>query len=52
MSFKNNKFTDKGTLHSYLPLYEKLLAPIKETAINVLEVGICVCVDKNGGSLL
>jgi cephalosporin hydroxylase len=38
--------TDKNTTHSYLPLYQKLLVGKKETAKNVLEVGIC-----NGGSI-
>ena len=32
--------TDKGSVHSYLPVYEKLLAPYRETALNVLEIGI------------
>jgi hypothetical protein len=36
----NNEGTDKNTSHSYLPLYETLLKPIKETASNVLEVGV------------
>lgn len=38
--------TDKNTTHSYLPLYDALLQPIKETATNVLEVGVHV-----GGSI-
>jgi len=42
----NNSRTDKNTTHSYLPLYEKLLISKKETAKNVLEVGIC-----DGGSI-
>ena len=41
-----NKYTDKNTTHSYLPLYEEILSPIKDTAKNVLEVGIWY-----GGSL-
>jgi hypothetical protein len=36
----DNSRTDKNTLHSYLPLYQKLLISKKETAKNVLEVGI------------
>lgn len=36
----DNKYTDKNTIHSYLPLYETLLQPIKETARAVLEVGV------------
>lgn len=42
----DNSRTDKNTTHSYLPLYQKLLISKKETAKNVLEVGIC-----NGGSI-
>ncbi len=36
----DNNRTDKNTIHSYLPLYENLLKNKKETAKNVLEVGI------------
>jgi len=36
----DNNRTDKNTLHSYLPLYQKLLIKKKETAKNVLEIGI------------
>jgi hypothetical protein len=42
----DNAKTDKNTTHSYLPLYQNLLISKKETAKNVLEVGIC-----NGGSI-
>ena len=42
----DNLRTDKNTIHSYLPLYQKLLISKKETAKNVLEVGIY-----NGGSI-
>ena len=42
----NNLRTDKNTTHSYLPLYQKLLINKKETARNVLEVGIFL-----GGSM-
>jgi hypothetical protein len=38
--------TDKNTIHSYLPLYQTLLASKKDTALNVLEVGIY-----HGGSI-
>ena len=44
--------TDKNTVHSYLPLYDTLLKPIKDTAENILEVGIGAFGPKNGGSLL
>jgi hypothetical protein len=42
----DNTRTDKNTVHSYLPLYEKLLSSRKDTAKNVLEIGIC-----HGGSI-
>lgn len=48
----NNNYTDKGTTHSYLQLYDTLLNPIKKTAKNILEVGIGDFGPKNGGSLL
>ena len=43
--------TDKNTLHSYLELYEKLLSPKKDTAKNVLEIGIGPVKLQNGGSI-
>lgn len=42
----DNSRTDKNTLHSYLPLYETLLVNKKETAKNILEIGI-----SSGGSI-
>lgn len=42
----DNTKTDKNTIHSYLPLYQKILETRKKTATNVLEVGIC-----HGGSI-
>tara|TARA_R110000868_G_scaffold411613_1_gene705906 strand:+ start:1756 stop:2379 length:624 start_codon:yes stop_codon:yes gene_type:complete len=42
----DNTRTDKNTVHHYLPVYDDLLARIKDTALNVLEVGICF-----GGSI-
>lgn len=48
----DNNYTDKNTTHSYLELYETLLNPIKDTAENVLELGIGDFGPKNGGSLL
>ena len=42
----DNTRTDKNTVHSYLPLYQQLLISKKETAKNVLEVGIL-----KGGSI-
>jgi hypothetical protein len=47
----NNSLTDKNTGHSYLPLYQTLLEKKKETAKNVLEVGIGDFGAKNGGSI-
>jgi hypothetical protein len=47
----DNSRTDKNTTHSYLPLYQKLLISKKETAKNVLEVGIGDFGPKNGGSI-
>lgn len=32
--------SDKGTIHSYLEVYEEILAPYLETAKNILEIGI------------
>ena len=42
----DNSRTDKNTVHSYLPLYHNLLISKKESAKNVLEIGIW-----NGGSI-
>jgi len=42
----NNSHTDKNTVHSYLPLYDDLLKPIKNTKGNILEIGVYV-----GGSI-
>jgi hypothetical protein len=43
----DNSRTDKNTTHSYLELYQELLFSKKETALNVLEVGIYT----GGGSI-
>jgi hypothetical protein len=54
MSLENivdSKYTDKNTTHSYLELYQQLLVSKKETATNVLEVGIGDFGEKNGGSI-
>ena len=42
----DNSRTDKNTIHSYLDLYQKLLSCKKDTAKNVLEIGIWM-----GGSI-
>jgi len=47
----NNSKTDKNTTHSYLHLYQKLLESKRETAKNVLEIGIGDFGKKNGGSI-
>lgn len=47
----NNSITDKNTTHSYLDLYQKLFVDKRETAKNVLEVGIGNFGEKNGGSI-
>jgi len=49
--FSKNGNTDKNTTHSYLPLYEELLKSKKDTATNVLEIGIGDFEEKNGGSI-
>lgn len=36
----DNRYTDKNTWHSYLPLYENLLQSKKESAKNIIEIGI------------
>ena len=43
--------TDKNTTHSYLGLYDDLLMDRRESARNVLEVGIGDFGEKNGGSI-
>jgi hypothetical protein len=45
-----NGYTDKGTTHSYLELYNQLLFKIRDTALNVLEVGIGNWDTKNNGA--
>jgi len=42
----DNTSTDKDNIHSYLDVYEYLFADIKNTATNILEIGIC-----EGGSV-
>jgi len=39
--------TDKDTYHSYIELYERLLAPFVDKAITLVEIGI-----QYGGSML
>ena len=47
----DNNYTDKNTTHSYIELYEHILFRLKDTATNILEVGIGDFGEKNGGSL-
>ncbi len=51
-SLVDNRHTDKNTTHSYLPLYNSLLYPLREKARNVLEIGIGDFGPKNGGSIM
>lgn len=46
LNLVDNLRSDKNTVHSYLDLYQNLLISKKETALNVLEVGIL-----DGGSI-
>lgn len=39
--------TDKAVTHSYLPTYERIFGPKRNTPVRLLEIGICT-----GGSLL
>ena len=52
LSENPNFYTDKNTKHSYLPLYEKLLNPIHNSAKQILEIGIGDFNEKNGGSVM
>ncbi len=38
--FKQGYETDKGSVHSYIEVYEEILAPYRNTALNILEIGI------------
>ena len=42
----DNVRTDKNTVHYYLDTYEQLFKPMRETAKNVLEIGV-----RDGGSM-
>jgi hypothetical protein len=50
-SLVDNSLTDKNTTHSYLDLYSTLLSKRKESAKNILEIGIGDFTEKNGGSI-
>ena len=47
----DNSRTDKNTTHSYIDLYQKLLESKKESARNVLEIGIGPHTHDDGGSI-
>ncbi len=47
----DNTLTDKNTRHSYLDLYEELFRSKKDSAKNILEVGIGQTPQQNGGSI-
>jgi len=32
--------TDKGTVHSYLPVYKEILEPLRDTPLRMLEIGV------------
>lgn len=40
LKHKNGDWPDKNSVHSYLPIYEELLAPYRHSAKNVLEIGL------------
>lgn len=42
----DNTLTDKNTGHSYIPVYESLFSPFRNTCKNILEVGVF-----DGGSI-
>jgi SAM-dependent methyltransferase len=42
----DNRITDKNTAHSYIPVYEELFAPLRESCTALLEVGVF-----DGGSM-
>jgi hypothetical protein len=46
-----SSYTDKNDVHSYLDTYEQLFVSKKNTAKNVLEIGIGNFREKNGGSI-
>jgi len=46
-----DRYTDKNTIHSYLPLYQTLFDSKRVSAKNVLEIGIGDFRPKNGGSI-
>lgn len=37
---KKGDWPDKNSVHSYIPVYEEILAPYRHTAKNILEIGL------------
>lgn len=40
LKHKKGDWPDKGSVHSYIEVYEKILAPYRHTAKNILEIGL------------
>ena len=51
MELVNNSDTDKNTIHSYIETYESIFSQRKESAKNILEIGIGDFKELNGGSI-
>ena len=51
MKLVNNSDTDKNTIHSYIETYESIFSQRKESAKNILEIGIGDFKELNGGSI-
>ena len=51
LSLCDDTLTDKNRLHTYIEIYEELFNKKKETATNVLEIGIGPSIP-NGGSII
>lgn len=51
IDYCDDTLTDKNTFHSYLSVYEQLFHSKRNTATDVLEIGIGPSFPKNGGSI-
>lgn len=40
LKYKRGDWPDKGSVHSYIDIYDQLLAPYRETAKSILEIGL------------
>jgi hypothetical protein len=47
----DDRLTDKNTVHSYIDLYQELFQSKRESAVNILEIGIGPAMHMNGGSI-